>query len=130
MHSNKNIIIKACSINEQQYGEMIMHYANCWIERYFGKDEQMNYAFNHSANFWKWWTAAWDKRDIEFIRTTGINNFNDFDKSENEVIGSLYADHHNADEIIVMPNLDVIKEVNGLMLAEKEKIRILKSSKK
>lgn len=117
----------ATGLTELEYGEMVLNYANLWMQKYFGPDEQIQGAFHHSKWFWKWWVGQWQNRDADFIdkHQESLQEL-PFDVTSREVTKWLYEDFHNIDGYVIIPNIRVVKEVGKLIQIEKNKIKILK----
>lgn len=128
MTQNKYIIMKALRMSELQYGTMVMDYAQAWMRRYFGMEQTVIDALNKSGFFWKWWTKQWDNRDREFMRITEIAaRPTPLDLTTWKVTKRLYELHHDADDLVIVPNKKVVREVGGLIKKEKELIKQLRA---
>jgi hypothetical protein len=128
MVSNKYIIMKATGLSEIQYAEMVMDYAQGWMNRYFSHVPITIDALNHSKHFWKWWTNQWENRDALFIKETQIS-FTDSlpDVTTRELTKWLYQSHHNPMDLLIVPNRFVVREVGGLIKKQEHLIKDLES---
>lgn len=123
-----SIIIEALQMSEYQYVLMRGDYANLWMERYFGTEQLIIDALNASPTFWKWWNKQWDNRDNEFVKVTGLDMIDlPLDRDTMAITTDLYEEHHNIDQLKIVPNMKVVKEVGALIITETEKLNLIKS---
>lgn len=116
--------MQALGITELQYGEMVMEGANRWMVRYFGTEQSIIDSFHHSKSFWKWWVNQWNNRDASFLH----ENHQILHVTKGELTKWLYAKHQDPDQLKIIPNDSVVKEVGKLLKIENQKLKALKSN--
>lgn len=115
-------------MTDLQYSEMVMAHAQQWMRKYFGTEETIINALNHSGWFWKWWVNQWDNRDTEFVQIAGLEYAElPLEKALAEAVLEDYKIHHNVNKLRIVPNKMVVNEVGKLIKVEVQKIKQLKS---
>lgn len=126
---NKKLICEALGLTEMQYCEMVMHFGQMWMHRYFGHEEIMINALNKSKNFWAWWLNQWNNRDADFIRLTNLNLIEmPLNGMVKQKAVELYDETHEASELKIRPNRFVIQEVGKLIKQEENNLKKLQQN--
>ena len=120
MNSNQKIILKALSISEMEYAELIFNSAYEWMRFYFGGEEALIITgLERSAFFWSWWRNQWQNRDCDFIWLTGFDESTTIlDEDTIQITRALYQSHNDVYKLEIKPNRFAMKEAikifNGL----------------
>lgn len=119
--------MKALRINELQYGQMVWDNALLWMDRYFGTQPIVKEALESSKSFRLWWVNQWDNRDQEFLNMTSLAKIElPLDNKTHQYTTELYQDHHNVDQLRIIPNRFVVREVGKLIKIEETRLEALK----
>lgn len=116
--------MQATGLSDLQYAEMVMHFANKWMNRYFSHVPVTIDALNRSKYFWKWWTGQWENRDVLFIKERGLLN-QSADMVTQGVNLMLYEVHHNPRKLLIVPNTMVVNEVGKLIKRHETELKQL-----
>jgi hypothetical protein len=69
MRDAKQHIQRLLRMNDQEYHDLVFHYAYLWIAANFINDIAAEQVLVQGSQFWVWWTSQYDLRDKRFWLT-------------------------------------------------------------
>ena len=113
---NETIILNVTGLSEVEYGEMVMQYAEMWVNKNLNNEKKVLEAFFNSKEFWKWWKSEWENIDYDFLCITGFDRYTQIkDSFTMQLTKALYEKHHSIEELLICPDKVVYKEVRTFL---------------